>query len=172
MLRVMLRTPCYKVADQPHADDFAEMLARLFHGDPAPPMIRPTLTEPPWTMAEYAKHAISRLKVGRAGDYLGLVAELFFSAELLKHSPDDFLNALLHIMTQVLTSGNVPPSWQIMFFRMLPKTSAAKSVFEFRPIANARLLYKLFAYLMLGRMEDAWKQCNRKNNMVSAGKTN
>ena len=78
MLRVMLRTPCYKVADQPHADDFAEMLARLFHGDPAPPMIRPTLTEPPWTMAEYAKHAISRLRVGRAGDYLGLVAELFF----------------------------------------------------------------------------------------------
>ena len=76
MLRVILRTPCYEVADQPHADDFAEMLARLFHGDPRPPMTRPTLTEPPWTMAEL-KHAISRLKVGRTGDYLGLVAELF-----------------------------------------------------------------------------------------------
>ena len=101
VLRVMLRTPCYEVADQPHADDFAEMLARLFHGDPAPPMTRPTLTEPPWTMAEL-KHAISRLKVGRTGDYVGLVAEL------LKHSPDDFLNALLHVMTRVLTSGNVP----------------------------------------------------------------
>ena len=50
-------------------------------------MTRPTLTEPPWTMAEL-KHAISRLKVGRAGDYLGLVAEL------LKHSPDDFFERL------------------------------------------------------------------------------
>ena len=73
MLRVMLRTPCYEVANQPHADDFAEMLAHLFHGDLAPPMIRPTLTEPPWTMAEL-KHAVSRLKVGTTGDYLGLVA--------------------------------------------------------------------------------------------------
>ena len=148
MLRVMLRTPCYEVADQPHADDFAEMLARLFHGDPAPPMTRPTLTEPPWTMAEL-KHAISRLRVGRTGDYLGLVAELS------KHSPDDFLNALLHVMAQVLASGNVPPSWQITLFRMLPKTSTAKSVSDFRPIANVRLLYSLFAYLMLGRMEDS-----------------
>ena len=67
MLRVMLRTPCHEIADQPHADDFAAMLARLFHGDHAPPMIRLTLTEPPWTMAE-VRHAISRLKVGRIND--------------------------------------------------------------------------------------------------------
>ena len=131
MLRVMLRTPCYEVADQPHADDFAEMLARLFHDEPALPMIRHTLTEPHWTMAELM-HALSRLKVGRT--YLGLVAEL------LKHSPDDFLNALLHVMTHVLTCVNVPPSLQFTLFRMLPKTSAAKSVSDFRPIANVRLL--------------------------------
>ena len=31
----------------------------------------------------------------------------------------------------------------------------AKSVSDVRPIANVRLLYKLFAYLMLGRAEDA-----------------
>jgi len=74
-------------------------------------------------------------------------------AEFLKHSPDDFLNALLHVMTQVLTSGNVPPSWQITLFRMLPRTSAAKSVSDFWPIANVPLLYKLFAYPLLGRME-------------------
>ena len=147
-MRTMIRTPCTEVADQPHADDFAEMLARLFHGDPAPPMVRPTLTEPPWTMAEL-KLAISRLKVGRTGDDLGLVAKL------LKHSPDDFLNALLHVMTEVLTSGHVPPSWQVTLFRMLPKTNAAKSVSDFRPIANVRLLYKLFAYPMLGCMEDS-----------------
>ena len=148
MLRGMLRTPGHEIADQPHADDFAKMLEHLFHGDPAPPMTMPTLTEPPWTMAEL-KHAISRLKSKKSGDDLGLVAEL------LKHSPDDFLNALLLVMREVLTSGNVPSSWQRTFFKMLPKTKAAKSVSDFRPIANVRLLYKLFAYLMLGRMEDA-----------------
>ena len=69
-------------------------------------------------------------------------------------------------MTPVLTSGNVPPSCQIMFFRMRPKTSATKSVSDFRPIAHARLLYKLFAYLMLGRMDDSLEARNRKNNTV------
>ena len=123
-----------------HVDDFAKMLEHLFHGDPAPPMPMPTLTEPPWTMAQL-KHAISRLKSKKSGDDLGLVAEL------LKHSPDDFLNALLLVMKEVLTSGNVPSSWQRTFLKMLPKTKAAKSVSDFRPIANVRLLYKLFAYL-------------------------
>ena len=107
----------------------------------------PTLTEPPWTMAEM-KHAISRLKMKKGGDDVRLVAEL------LKHSPDDFLNALLHVMKEVLTSGNVPSSWQITHFKMLLKTRA-QSVSGFWPIANVRLLYKLFAYLMLGRMEDS-----------------
>ena len=99
-------------------------------------------------MAE-SRHAISRLKSKKSRDDLGFVAEL------LKHSPDDFLNALLLVMREVLTSGNVPTSWQTTFFKMLPKTKAAKSVSDFRPIANIRLLYKVFAYLMLGRMEDA-----------------
>ncbi len=125
-----------------------KMLEHLFHADPAPPMTMPTLTEPPWTMAEL-RHAISRLQMKKSGDDLGLVAEL------LKHSPDDFLNALLHVMTEVLTSGNVPSSWQRTLSKMIPKTRAAKSVSDFRPIANVRLLYKPFAYLMLGRMEDA-----------------
>ena len=58
-------------------------------------------------------------------------------------------------MTKVLTSGNVPPTWQISPFKMFPKTRAAKSVSDFRPIANVRLLYTLFVYLLLGRMEDS-----------------
>ena len=108
----------------------------------------PTLTEPPWTMAEL-RHAISRLKSKKNGDDLGL------AAELLKHSPDDSLNALLLVMKEVFPSGHVPSSWQRAFFNMLPETKAAKSVSELRPMANVRLLYKLFAYLMFGRMEDA-----------------
>ena len=36
---------------------------------------------------------------------------------------------------------------------MLPKKLRAKQVTDFRPIANLRLLYKVFAYLLLGRLE-------------------
>lgn len=76
------------------------MLEHLFHGDPAPPMTIPTLTEPAWTMAEL-RPAISRLKSKKNGDVSGLVAEL------LKHSPDDSLNALLLVMKEVFPNGNV-----------------------------------------------------------------
>ena len=112
-------------------------------------MTMPALTEPPWTMKRLKHAIISRLKMKKGGDDVGLVAEL------LKHLPDDFLNALLHVMKEVLISGNVPSSWQITHFQMLPRTRAAKSVSGFQPIAKVRLLYKLFAYLMLGRMEDS-----------------
>ena len=36
---------------------------------------------------------------------------------------------------------------------MLPKKARAKQTTDFRPIANVRLLYKTFAYLLLGRLE-------------------
>ena len=69
-------------------------------------------------------------------------------------------------MRKVLASGIVS-SWQGTFFKMLPKTKAVKSVFDFWPTANVRLLYNLFAYLMLGRMEDAMEASQPEDNMVS-----
>ena len=39
-------------------------------------------------------------------------------------------------------------------FLMLPKSTRAKTLTEYRPIASLRLLYKVFAYLLLGRIED------------------
>ena len=37
---------------------------------------------------------------------------------------------------------------------MIPKSSSSKTPGDFRPIASLRLLYKLFAYLLLGRLEN------------------
>ena len=37
---------------------------------------------------------------------------------------------------------------------MLPKSSRAKSTTDFRPIANVRVPYKLFTYMILTRIED------------------
>ena len=41
---------------------------------------------------------------------------------------------------------------------MLPKTHRARVPADFRPIANLRLLYKVFAYLVLGRIEPTLEQ--------------
>ena len=122
------------------------MLEQLFAGNPGRPMVQPCLTEAPWTMAELKK-AITRLKTNKAADDVGLVAEL------LHHSPEVMLEALLHLFRTVLLTGEVPETWKQTIFNMLPKTREAKSTSDFRPIAVVRLLYKTFAYLVLGRIE-------------------
>ena len=122
------------------------MLEQLFGGNPGRPMVQPCLTEAPWTMAEL-KQAITRLKTNKVADDVGLVAEL------LHHSPEVMLEALLHLFRTALLTGEVPETWKQTVFNMLPKTRGAKSTSDFRPIAVVRLLYKTFAYLVLGRIE-------------------
>ena len=89
-------------------------------------------------MAELKK-AITRLKTNKAADDVGLVPEL------LHHSPEVMLEALLHLFRTVLFTGEVPETWKQTVFNMLPKTRGAKSTSDFRPIAVVRLLYKTFA---------------------------
>ena len=97
-------------------------------------------------MAELKK-AVARLKANKAADDAGLVAEL------LHHSPELMLEALLHLFRRVLLTGTVPETWKQTIFNMLPKTRGAKSTSDFRPIAVVALLYKTFAYLVLGWIE-------------------
>ena len=49
--------------------------------------------------------------------------------------------------------GESRVSWLKTLFTMLPKDVRAKQTTDFRPIANLRLLYKTFAYFLLGRLE-------------------
>ena len=132
--------------EQPQPFEFADMLEQLFAGNPGRPMVEPCLTEAPWTMAELKK-AITRLKTNKVADDVGLVAEL------LHHSPEVMLEALLHLFRTVLFTGEVPETWKQTVFNMLPKTRGAKSTSDFRPIAVVRMLYNAFAYLVLGRIE-------------------
>ena len=69
------------------------------------PMAQPCLTEAPWTMAELKK-AIARLKADKAADYAGLVAEL------LHHSSEVMLEALLHLFRTVQLTGRAPETWK------------------------------------------------------------
>ena len=86
--------------------------------------------------------------MAKAADETGL------TAELLRHMPDDIYNALLQLFNHMLFSGEVPAAWRKTLFKMLPKTSKPRTTTDFRPIASIRLLYKVFAYMILGRIED------------------
>ena len=56
------------------------------------------LTEAPWSMKEL-RAAIRRAKTKRTGHDLGLVAEL------LKHAPEGYLEALLDVLFHALSTG-------------------------------------------------------------------
>ena len=124
---------------------------KFFMGTPGAPTQPEQLDEPLWTCRELT-FAIKRLKNNKATDECGLVAEV------LRCVPADCLNSLLQIMNEILHKGVVPSSWRKTFFQMLPKTHRARVPADFRPIANLRLLYKVFAYLVLGRIEATLEQ--------------
>ena len=140
-------------------NDFADMLENIFHGHPGIPTRPLQLTEPNWSLQEL-KGAIQRMKANKASDDCGLVAEL------LHFAPENVVTALLGIMNQILHTGQVPSSWQKSMSQMLPKTKNARTTKDFRPIANIRLMYKTFAYLILGRIEEPLEHA-LKNSMVS-----
>ena len=50
-------------------------------------------------------------------------------------------------------TGELPETWKQTIFNMLPQTREAKSTSDFPTIAVVKLLYKTFAYLILGRIE-------------------
>ena len=110
------------------------------------------LTEPCFTLEEL-RAAILRLKPNSLNDDAGLVPEL------LQYVPDGFLSDLLLLFNDVLYSGDAPPSWLITHFIMLPKSGRAKTTGDFRPIAMVRLFYKIFAYMLLARIDPAIEAC-------------
>ena len=136
------------LVQKPPVDEFAQFLGTLFAGGVDVPLPFPMLSEPPWSM-EDLRHALRRMKANRCDDDAGLVAEL------VQFSPNHVLQELLNLYNDTLFSGEVPESWKLTKFMMLPKSRHARVPADYRPIASVRLFYKIFAYMMLARVEPA-----------------
>ena len=140
-----------RTTEEPRPDYFADMLEEIFSGNPGAPTQPERLDEPLWTHEEL-RFAITRLQNNKAADECGLVAEI------LRCVPHDCLNFFLQIMNDILHKGDVPSSWRKTLFQMLPKSHRARVPADFWPIASLRLLYEVFAYLVLGRIEETLEQ--------------
>ena len=136
------------LVQKPPVDEFAQFLGALFAGGVDVPLPSPSMSEPPWSM-EDLRHALRRMKADRCDDDAGLVAEL------VQFSPNHVLQDLLRLYNETLFSGEVPETWKLTTFMMLPKSRHARVPADYRPIASVRLLYKIFAYMMLARVEPA-----------------
>ncbi len=62
------------------------------------------------------------------------------------------------IMNKILQIGFVPPSWQRTLFQMVLKSHRPHTVADFRPIVIIPFVQKMFAYLILGRIETTLEQ--------------
>ena len=131
-------------ASQPPLDEFADALEGMVSVNIFFPDRPAAQTETDWTLAEL-KCARARLKVNKACDNSGL------AAEVLQYVPDEFLVELFRLFNGILQHGSAPAEWKKTSFTMLPKKTRAKLVTDFRPIANIRLFYKLFAYMILAQ---------------------
>ena len=130
----------------PPLDEFALMLEKLFTGTPEAPLRPNNLTEEPWTLQEFMG-AVEKLKLNKSADECGLVAEVF------KYIPTSFAAKNLHLYNDLLSNGHIPSSWRRTLFTMLAKHRKAALVTDFRPIASIRLFYKIFAYIILHRIQ-------------------
>ena len=73
--------------------------------------------------------------------------------EFVQFASRTFLQDLLHLYNAVLNTGNVPCTWNKTIFIMLAKFKNAKLPSDSRPIASVRILYKVFTYMVLVRIE-------------------
>ena len=92
-------------------------------------------------------------------DNTGIVAEMF------KCATDEYLYTLLDCFNNMLTTGNLDPSWQESLFTMLPKSGDRSDVQNWRPIAILRMSYKIFARLIYARIKnqlDAKQSANQR----------
>ena len=72
--------------------------------------------------------------------------------EMIKHAGLPFLEVLLQMYNSILETGNTPPNWHVIIFRMLPKNGDLTDVNNWRPIAVLPILYKIFSKLVYSRI--------------------
>ena len=137
-----------RLVEQPPADEFAAELSRLFSDLPLALGRQRGRPEEDFSMSEM-KRALARLRSNKAADEAGVVGEL------LQHSPEELQVEILRRFNEVQRNHETPSEWRRTVFIMLAKKFPARCVDDFRPIACARTLYKLYAYLVLQRVEEA-----------------
>jgi sorting nexin-29 len=91
---------------------------------------------------------ISLLKKGKAKDKQGVLAEM------IKCGGKRLAEALQMVFNEIISpSGEPPESWKTSLITILHKDGDQQLPSNYRPISVIKLLYKLFARLVLARMK-------------------
>jgi len=90
---------------------------------------------------------VSKMKKKKAADRAGVVAEL------LIHGGPAVISYLVSFFNNIFEYGQVPADWRDSCFILLHKGGPASDANNWRPIAILRIIYKVFARLLYGRIK-------------------
>ena len=152
-----------RVVEQPHPNEFADMLEDIFSGNCSRPMDQAVLTETPWSMSELMV-AIKRAKDQRTRDALGLAASCWIFAtcpeSYLKHLLKDFVMVMPSVVVKSLHRRKLRFSrcFQNLPLQNLHQTSV--------PLLACLCCTKFSPTLCWDRWKVLWKTHNQKSNTV------
>ena len=110
--------------------------------------------------------AIGRLQLNNSRDQNSV------PAELLRHVPKEFFDGLVSVFEfRVRGQGSSKLLADSLFSRFAEKKKVLCMQLDVRPIANLRLLYKVFRYSIFRRTEHTLDTHQLKNDMDSAQST-
>ena len=144
-------------ADEIRPDDFASYLETVFktsmahqHEFPAS-LLEKVRTYPgpviqPFNMGEL-RRGLMKMKNRKCCDKTGIVIEM------LKHASREYLQTLLGLYNDMLSTGQIDVAWRETIFSMLPKSGDLTQAKNWRPIAILRISYKLFSRLLYHRLQ-------------------
>ena len=72
---------------------------------------------------------------------------------MLKHASREYLQTLLGLYNDMLSTGQINVAWRETIFSMLPKSGDLTQAKNWRPIAILRISYKLFSRLLYHRLQ-------------------
>ena len=97
---------------------------------------------------EEVRRVIARMSRRKCADRAGVVAEMFL------YGGEAVVEHLVKFFNNIICTGLVPGEWKESFFLLLHKGGATEDANNWRPIATLRIVYKIFARLLFGRIKD------------------
>lgn len=103
--------------------------------------------EPPPDVSDIAA-IVSKMNNGTAAGQDRL------NIELIKSGPPELIEAIHMVIVKAWSSNLIPASWLNSTQVPIPKIRSPKSVGDFRRLAITNTIYKIYAYLLLLRLQD------------------
>ena len=145
------RQPIRRTAKEaPDFDKCADILKEVYRSSSSNlPLEGSSVREPiPACTLQEIQKIVSQMSKRKCADRAGIIAEMFL------YGGDCLLEYLVEFFNGIINTGEVPANWKESFFILLHKGGPTADPNNWRPIAILRIVYKIFARMIYGRIKE------------------